>query len=112
MIESLDARHYRVPLPVPMTDSTHGTMTDFALITVRIRDTDGGEGVGYTYTTGHNGAAIRSTLAEIGEACTGDDADRIEQAWQKAWWLLHYGGRGGAAVFALSAFDMALPAMP
>ena len=38
----------------------------------------------------------------------GEDADRIEQLWQKLWWALHYGGRGGPTVLAISAFDMAL----
>jgi L-alanine-DL-glutamate epimerase-like enolase superfamily enzyme len=107
-IASMKNAHYSVPLPVPMTDSTHGTMTAFGLITTRVTDGDGVEGIGYTYTTGHNGRAIRSTLDEIAEAVSGEDADRIEHLWQKVWWLLHYGGRGGAAVFAQSAFDMAL----
>jgi L-alanine-DL-glutamate epimerase-like enolase superfamily enzyme len=38
----------------------------------------------------------------------GEEADTIEALWQKAWWALHYGGRGGPTVLALSAFDMAL----
>jgi L-alanine-DL-glutamate epimerase-like enolase superfamily enzyme len=108
-IETVDAGHYRVPLDTALSDSTHGTMTAFELITARVRDSDGAEGVGYTYTTGHNGAAIHTTLAhEIAEMASGEDADRIEHLWGKAWWGLHYGGRGGAAVLAQSAFDIAL----
>ena len=38
----------------------------------------------------------------------GEEADEIERLWHKAWWALHYGGRGGPTVLALSAFDMAL----
>jgi L-alanine-DL-glutamate epimerase-like enolase superfamily enzyme len=38
----------------------------------------------------------------------GEEADRIEALWQRMWWRLHYGGRGGSAVFAISAVDMAL----
>ena len=94
---------YTIPLPVAMSDSTHGTMTAFTLVTVRVRDADGAEGVGYTYTTGHNGRAIKASLDEIAEAAQGEDGDLIERMWQRMWWLLHYGGRGGAAVFALSA---------
>jgi L-alanine-DL-glutamate epimerase-like enolase superfamily enzyme len=108
-IAAVEAGHYRIPLDTVLSDSTHGTMTAFELVTVRARDSDGVEGVGYTYTTGHNGAAIYATLAsEIGEIATGEDADRIEHIWAKVWWGLHYGGRGGAAVFAQSAFDIAL----
>jgi hypothetical protein len=33
---------------------------------------------------------------------------RTQRIWRKAWWALHYGGRGGPTVLAISAFDMAL----
>ena len=108
-IADITAGHYRIPLPVALSDSTHGTMTAFELITVRVRDADGEEGVGYTYTTGHNGRAIHATLAhDIAEITAGADADLIEQIWNKVWWGLHYGGRGGPSVLALSALDIAL----
>jgi L-alanine-DL-glutamate epimerase-like enolase superfamily enzyme len=100
---------YRIPLETAMSDSTHGTMTSFILATVRVTDADGEEGMGYTYTTGHNGGAIHATLAEeIAPLVTGEDADRIEALWSKVWWATHYGGRGGAGVLAQSAFDIAL----
>lgn len=108
-IISIEPGFYRIPLPVVLTDSTHGEMKAFELNTVRIRDADGAEGVGYTYTVGRNGAAIDAILTrEMPDIFTGDDADRIEHLWQKGWWALHYGGRGGPSVLALSAFDMAL----
>jgi L-alanine-DL-glutamate epimerase-like enolase superfamily enzyme len=108
-LASLAANHYRIPLDVALSDSTHGVMTAFELNTVRVTDADGQEGVGYTYTTGHNGGAIQHLLAkEIPEIVAGADCDLIEAIWQKVWWGLHYGGRGGAAVLALSALDMAL----
>ncbi len=108
-IEKIETGFYRVPLPVPLSDSTHGTMTSFELITARVRDADGAEGVGYTYTTGHNGGAVARLLTrDIPEIVGNDDADRIERLWQKVWWGLHYGGRGGPSVLAQSAFDMAL----
>jgi L-alanine-DL-glutamate epimerase-like enolase superfamily enzyme len=108
-ITAIDAGHYRIPLDVPLSDSTHGVMTAFELVTSRVRDADGVEGVGYTYTTGRNGGAIHAILArELPEIAIGDDADLIEQLWTKVWWALHYGGRGGPAVLAQSAFDMAL----
>ena len=108
-IANLSVGHYRIPLDVPLSDSTHGVMTAFELATVRVRDADGAEGTGYTYTTGHNGGAIHSILArEIPEIVAGEDADRIEHLWNRIWWALHYGGRGGPTVLALSAFDIAL----
>ena len=108
-IANLSVGHYRIPLDVPLSDSTHGVMTAFELVTVRVRDADGAEGTGYTYTTGHNGGAIHSILArEIPEIVAGEDADRIEHLWNRIWWALHYGGRGGPTALALSAFDIAL----
>ena len=100
---------YRVPLPTVLTDSTHGEMRAFELCTVRLRDGDGAEGVGYTFTVGRNGGAIADILArEVPEILAGEDADLIEHLWQKLWWALHYGGRGGPTVLAISAVDMAL----
>jgi L-alanine-DL-glutamate epimerase-like enolase superfamily enzyme len=108
-IKSIETGHYRIPLPVALSDSTHGVMTAFEVITVRVKDADGHDGVGYTYTTGHNGGAVADLARrEIPEIVAGCDADLIENLWQKVWWGLHYGGRGGPTVLALSAFDMAL----
>ena len=87
----------------------HGEMRAFELNTVRVRDADGAEGIGYTFTVGRNGGAIDAVLTrEMPEIMAGEDADTIERLWHKAWWALHYGGRGGPTVLALSAFDMAL----
>src|SRR4051812_50179912 len=97
-IGSIETGFFRVPLPVVLTDSTHGEMRAFELNTVRLRDADGAEGVGYTFTVGRNGAAIDAVLArEFPEIMAGEEADEIERLWHKAWWALHYGGRGGAA---------------
>jgi len=108
-ITSIEPGFYRIPLPTVLTDSMHGEMRAFELNTVRIRDADGAEGVGYTFTVGRNGAAIDTILArELPQIMDGEEADEIERLWHKAWWALHYGGRGGPTVLALSAFDMAL----
>jgi L-alanine-DL-glutamate epimerase-like enolase superfamily enzyme len=108
-IQSIEPGFYRIPLPVVLTDSTHGEMSAFELNTVRIRDREGAEGVGYTYTVGRNGGAIDAVLRrELAEIMAGEQADEIERLWLKAWWALHYGGRGGPTVLAISAFDMAL----
>ncbi|HEU0149363.1 MAG TPA: uroporphyrinogen decarboxylase, partial [Bradyrhizobium sp.] len=57
-IADVETGSYRIPLAVTLSDSTHGEMTAFELITCRVRDVDGTEGVGYTYTVGRNGGAI------------------------------------------------------
>ena len=40
-IAELTTDHYRIPLPQTLSDSTHGDITHFELITVRIRDDAG-----------------------------------------------------------------------
>ncbi|HET7340463.1 MAG TPA: mandelate racemase/muconate lactonizing enzyme family protein [Methylomirabilota bacterium] len=109
LIREVQADHYRIPLPVALSDSTHGTIAVFELVTVRVRDAEGAEGVGYTYTVGAGGAAIATLVArDLAPRLVGREAERIEQAWQAMWWALHYGGRGGAQVLAISAVDIAL----
>jgi L-alanine-DL-glutamate epimerase-like enolase superfamily enzyme len=108
-LDRIEAGHYRIPLPEVLTDSTHGAMAAFELVTCRVHDAEGAEGVGYTYTVGRNGGAVHHILArEIAELAAGQEADRIEALWQHIWWGLHYGGRGGPAVLAQSALDIAL----
>jgi L-alanine-DL-glutamate epimerase-like enolase superfamily enzyme len=108
-IAALDAALYRVELPVALSDSTHGTITHFELITVRLRDTDGAEGVGYTYTVGAGGSAVHALIDQgLRPVLIGAESEHIEALWQKMWWHLHYGGRGGSVSLAVSACDIAL----
>lgn len=107
-IDAIQTGHYRIPLDVVLTDSTHGEIPYFELVTVRLR-CDGAEGVGYTYTVGRGAAAIRSLIErELADLLTGADPARTEHLWEEMWWRLHYVGRGGIAVFAISAVDIAL----
>ena len=108
-IAALEAGLYRIELPVALSDSTHGTITHFELITVRVRDSDGAEGVGYTYTVGAGGAAVYALIDQgLRPVLLGAEAEHIEALWQKMWWHLHYGGRGGSVSLAVSACDIAL----
>src|SRR6201991_48057 len=108
-INTIETGLYRIPLSVTLSDSTHGEIKAFELITARIRDSDGAEGVGYTYTVGRNGGAVADILRrEVPELVEGREADDTEALWHHVGWGLHYGGRGGAAVLALSALDIAL----
>lgn len=108
IINNVTSDYFRVPLDVPLSDSTHGIIPNFELVTIRVRDSEGVEGVGYTYTVGRNGLAVKASATEIAELAIGKDADLVEALWKSIWWALHYGGRGGPTVLALSAFDMAI----
>ena len=75
---------YKIPLEVTLSDSTHGEMPSFELITVRIKDEDGLEGVGYTYSVGVGGRAIRSLVEDdLKPILMNEDSSRIEHLWQK-----------------------------
>jgi L-alanine-DL-glutamate epimerase-like enolase superfamily enzyme len=108
-IASLEADHFRIPLPVTLSDSTHGDITHFELITARLRDAEGAEGLGYTYTVGTGGAAIHALVdRDLRPVLEGADPCRIEAIFERMWWHLHFVGRGGAASFAMAAIDIAL----
>ncbi len=109
LITDVKANHYRIPLPTVLSDSTHGDMSHFELITVRLYSDAGAEGVGYTYTVGSGGSAVWSLIErDLKPLLINADPQRIEQLWEQMWWRLHYVGRGGIAVFAISAVDIAL----
>ena len=109
-IESIEVSHYNIPLPDLLTDSTHGEMSEFAVVFVKIKADNGEEGLGYTYTVGKVGASAIYTLIkkDLIPFLSGKDPESIEKIWQEMWWHLHYVGRGGIASFAISAVDIAL----
>ena len=108
-IEALDVACHRIPLPVTLSDSTHGSIAEFELITVHVRDADGETGLGFTYTVGSGGRAVHALIDhELRPILSRCDGSRIEHVWQSMWWALHYGGRGGQTALAISAIDIAL----
>ena len=85
-IATIESGLYRIPLTVTLSDSTHGEITAFELVTCRVRDADGAEGVGYTYTVGRNGGAIVDILRrEIAELIADREADDTEAVWRHVW---------------------------
>ncbi len=108
-IAAIESTVYNVPLAVPLSDSTHGEMPFFELITACLKDDQGREGLGYTFTVGAGGLAIQALIDRyLRPDLLGQDPRRIDQLWQRMWWRLHYVGRGGPASFAISAIDIAL----
>jgi L-alanine-DL-glutamate epimerase-like enolase superfamily enzyme len=108
-IESVRTDYYLVPLKTVLSDSTHGRIPHFELVTVRITDSDGTEGVGYTYAVNSGGAAFKVLIeGYLASVVTGRDPDESERLWQDMWWAVHYSGRGGHATSAISAVDIAI----
>src|SRR4030095_14378777 len=110
LIREILADHYSIPLPIALSDSTHGTIRSFELIAARVRDAEGAEGVGYTYTVGAGGAAVHALVSrDIAPLLVGRDADRNESLWQAVWWGLHRGRRGAPLWRVLGGYDPRVP---
>jgi L-alanine-DL-glutamate epimerase-like enolase superfamily enzyme len=108
-IARIVADRYVIQLPEVVSDSTHGDQPAFELITVRLTDSEGNEGVGYTYTGGYGGRAILSLLRdELIPLVVGKNETDIDGVWEAMWWRVHFVGRGGAVSFAIAAIDTAL----
>lgn len=108
-IASVRTDFYLVPLETVLSDSTHGEIPHFELVTVRITDSDGLEGVGYTYAVNSGGAAFQVLIDRyLAPVVIGRDPDESEKLWQDMWWAVHYSGRGGHATSAISAVDIAV----
>jgi len=107
-ITQITSDFYHVPLDTPLSDSIHGEMPYFEMITVRILTDQGIEGMGYTYTVGHGGAAVYALLQhELAQVLVGQDPERTEflskRMNQSCNWI-----QGGALTLAISAVDIAL----
>jgi L-alanine-DL-glutamate epimerase-like enolase superfamily enzyme len=76
---------------------------------VRVTDSDGAVGVGYSYTIGTGGPAIVEMLARaLVPALIGRDPSRVEQIWRDLLYLTHATSVGAITSLSLAAIDTAL----
>lgn len=107
-IASVEARTVIIPTKHPTAFSTR-KVTERHYMLVRVRDTDGAQGIGFCYVGNAGGViastAVRSLLAPI---VVGDDPTRVRGLWEDlyAHALLH--GRTGSVMRAISALDIAI----
>ena len=108
-IDSIETIVYRIPLAEPVQAASTAVMSAFDMVMVRLRDSDGAEGCGYTALMAGQGASVAAiidnTYAEIVRA---EDPRRIEWIWSRMWNTQRYAGRGAPVSFALAAVDTAL----
>ncbi len=109
-VESVQARRFAIPLNPALADATHGVISHFTLVTVRVRAQDGLTGVGLTYTVGGTGGSAITAMIndDLAPLISGQDPRNTEALWESMWEHTHYVGRGGPASFAISAIDIAL----
>ena len=76
---------------------------------VRITDSDGAVGVGYSYTIGTGGPAIVELLARsLAPALLGRDGAQVEKIWRDLLFLTHATSVGAITSLAPAAIDTAL----
>ncbi len=108
-IDRLDVDTFRIPLPQPIEAAAAGVMTGFDMVLVRITDSDGAKGSGYTICHQGQGPAIATIVDQAFRGHLMDQDPRlIERHWQRLWHAHHYAGRGAPLSFALAAVDTAL----
>jgi len=76
---------------------------------VKITDSDGGEGVGYTYTIGTGGTAVHALLKDyLIPRLIGREASMIEEIWKDLFFFTHATSVGAITSLSLAAIDTAL----
>jgi len=96
---------------VPLVKRTDAIQSFVAQETpmVRITDTDGAVGTGYSYTIGTGGPAVVSLLREtLVPRLLGREAEEIEAIWRDLLFATHATAVGAITSIALAAIDTAL----
>lgn len=109
-IEHIKVEHYSIPSSLfaknDVTDITHH-IPSLEIIISRIFTEKGIEGIGYTYTTGHNALTVKQMIMEeIVPVYLHQPLRQYNNLWDKAWWNTHWAGRGGVSTLAMAAVDI------
>lgn len=76
---------------------------------VKITDSDGATGCGYSYTIGQGGPAIMSLLKEtLAPKLIGEEAENIERIWKSLLFSTHATAVGAITSLAIASIDTAL----
>lgn len=108
-IEQVETTLYRIPLATPVEAASHGVMHEFDMVAVRLADSSGATGCGYTVLhAGHGNAVVPIISNVFSGTLKGEDPRCTERIWARLWRSHHYSGRGGLVSFAIAAVDVAL----
>ena len=107
-IASVEILHVDLPPPVPRSDAIQSFVTQETPF-VRIRNADGSEGVGYSYTIGTGGSSVIALLRDhLAPRLIGRDPSEIEMIWRDLLFATHATSVGAITSLALAAIDTAL----
>ena len=102
-LESAGTRLIRIPLTRPWG----ADVVDLRVIAVDVRDSEGDEGYGFSWTPTIGGRAVHAMLEEdLLPFALGRAADPT--TWEDNWLHLHEAGGGGVSTIALAGLDLAL----
>ena len=112
-IDRVRCQLYFVPLRQPASDAKVFTgrqkpLDQVAVLLAWIQTSDGAEGFGLSYSKRAGGPALHAHAREIAPELLGEDPSDIGRLWDKLQWAGASVGRGGLAVQAIAAFDVAL----
>ncbi len=92
-----------------VTSFSNRTVTARHYGLVRVRSTDGAEGIGFCYIGSAGGGIFTAAVAELlGPLLIGEDSIAVEALWRKMYQESLLQGRSGTVMRALSALDTAL----
>jgi L-alanine-DL-glutamate epimerase-like enolase superfamily enzyme len=102
-LEEVRTRLVRIPLKRPWGPDVR----DVRVVVVDVRDSDGAEGHGFTWTPTIGGSAVRAMIEDdLAPFVIGRPTDAA--GWQTNWEHLHEAGGGGITTIALAGVDLAL----
>jgi len=107
-IQSVSVCIARVPLDVVTSFATRSVSArDYCL--VKVRSTDGVEGIGFCYVGSAGGNIAKIAVAELlAKKLLGQDSLRVEGLWQDMYQEALLQGRAGSVMRAISILDIAL----
>ena len=107
-IVSVEAATIRVPLDRVTSFATRTVgARDYGL--VRVRTSDGAQGVGFCYAGSSGGGLVTHAVRELfAPLLVGEDPYRVEGLWERMYSEAILQGRAGAVMRALSIIDIAL----
>jgi len=107
-IQSVSVCIARVPLDNPVTFSTR-TVKAREYCLVKVRSTDGHEGIGYCYAVNTSGRLLALAVTDLlAPLLAGRESLNVEALWREMYQEALLLGRAGAVMRALSAIDIAL----
>jgi len=108
-IGKVSAALYQVPVHREMHDAIREFST-LDLVFARVETTDGASGVGFTYNIIPHGAREICSLINhsVDPLVRGIDPLEGERVWYQMWRRMDWVGRGGIAVLAVAATDIAI----